>query len=187
VRSPLPPIILFQAIPKGEKMDLIVRQAAEGAIAEIVPFESEFSVVKIGKGTSGVAKGKFLRWQRIIKEARQQCGSAIATEIRQPLTIDELFAHWENIRQLGILGLLFHHMPLANASLHGYLEKSPQALVLAIGPGGGFSPAEAGRFVAAGFKPFTIAGTILRTETAALYAAAAVRIILLEKDSWAMK
>jgi len=183
--SPLPPIILFQALPKGEKMDIIVRQAAEGGLAEIVPFASEFSAIKIKKNGGQ----KFSRWERIIKEARQQSGSGTATVIRQPLSIDGLFTYWEQIKiqQHGVLGLLFHHLPLANISLHEYLDTSPEAVVLTIGPEGGFSPAEAERFLAAGFKPFTVGGTILRTETAALYAQAAVRILLGEKDSWEMK
>jgi 16S rRNA (uracil1498-N3)-methyltransferase len=181
-RPTLPPVILFQALPKGEKMDLIVRQAAEGGLAEIVPFASEFSEAKTGGQ-------KFSRWERIIREARQQSGSASETAIRQPLGMDGLFAYWEEMRQRQpeVLGLLFHHLPLANESLHGYLDKIPPAVVLAIGPEGGFSPAEASRFITAGFKPFTIGGTIFRTETAALYAQAAVRILLLERDSWEIK
>ena len=181
----LPPIILFQALPKGEKMDLIVRQAAEGGITEIVPFVSEFSVVKMKAGGGQ----KFSRWERIIREARQQSGSMTATAIRRPVAIDGLFAYWEQIKAYwpGILGLLFHHLPLAKLSLHEYLDTNPEAVVLAIGPEGGFSPAEAQRFLAAGFKPLTIGNTVLRTETAALYAAAAVRILLLERDSWKTK
>jgi len=183
--SPLPPVILFQALPKGEKMDLIVRQAAEGGLAEIVPFASEFSMVKL----TNSGKYKFIRWERIIKEARQQSGSTVATAIRQPVPIDGLFAYWEQIiaQRPGALGLLFHHLPLAHESLHGYLNTEPETVVLAIGPEGGFSSAEAERFLAAGFKPFTVGGTILRTETAALYAQAAVRVLLLEKDSWETK
>jgi 16S rRNA (uracil1498-N3)-methyltransferase len=175
----LPPIILFQALPKGDKMDLIVRQAAEGGITEIVPFVSEFSVPKINNE-------KVSRWERIIKEARQQSGSDIATAIRPPFAMDELFACWEDIRRRA-LGLLFHHLPLVQASLHGYLDNEPETVVLAIGPEGGFSRSEAGRFLDAGFKPVTIGNTVLRTETAALYAAAAIRIILLERNSWEMK
>ena len=184
--DPLPPLFLFQALPKGEKMDLIVRQAAEGGVAEIVPFVSEFSLMKLTNGN----KQKFIRWERIIKEARQQSGSTVATTIRQPVSIDGLFAYWEQLKIQypgGALGLLFHHLPLAHTSLHGYLDNSPEAVALAIGPEGGFSSAEAERFLAAGFKPFTVGGTILRTETAALYAQAAVRILLWEKDSWEMK
>jgi 16S rRNA (uracil1498-N3)-methyltransferase len=181
----LPPIILFQSLPKGEKMDLIVRQASEGGLAQIVPFISEFSALRNIKST-GL---KFTRWERIIKEARQQSGSIAPTVIRQPLSIDGLFAFWEELKTQnpGALGLLFHHLPLVKASLHGYLYKKPEVVVLAIGPEGGFSNSEAQRFMASGFKPLTIGETILRTETAALYAQAAVRILLLERDSWEMK
>jgi 16S rRNA (uracil1498-N3)-methyltransferase len=179
------PIILFQSLPKGEKMDLIVRQAAEGGLAQIVPFMSEFSAIKNIKNTGF----KFTRWERIIKEARQQSGSLTPTVLRQPLSIDGLFAFWEEIKTQnpGTLGLLFHHLPLVKASLHSYLDKKPEIVALAIGPEGGFSNSEAWRFMDAGFKPLTIGETILRTETAALYAQAAVRILLLERDSWEMK
>ncbi|MCL2762760.1 MAG: 16S rRNA (uracil(1498)-N(3))-methyltransferase, partial [Treponema sp.] len=102
-------IILFQSLPKGEKMDLIVRQAAEGGLHEIVPFASEFSAMKAEKCSAH----KISRWERIIKEARQQSGSATATTIRQPMTMDGLFTYWEHItaEQPGALGLLFHHVP----------------------------------------------------------------------------
>jgi 16S rRNA (uracil1498-N3)-methyltransferase len=188
--SPLPPIMLFQALPKGEKMDLIVRQAAESGLSEIVPFVSEFSIPKIkGAKNGGSSANRVSRWERIVKEARQQSGSAIPTQVRQPVSIDGLFGYWEELKQQQpqALGLLFHHLPLAQASLHGYLDKGPVAVALVIGPEGGFSAAEASRFLAAGFKPLTIGDTILRTETAALYAAAAIRIILLERNSWEMK
>jgi len=184
-KNNLPPIFLFQSLPKGEKMDIIVRQAAEGGLAQIVPFISEFSAVKNIHNT-GL---KFARWERIIKEARQQSGSTVPTVIQQPLSIDGLFAFWEELktRNSGVLGLLFHHLPLEKTSLHEYLYKKPEIVALAIGPEGGFSDPEARRFQAAGFKAVTIGDTILRAETAALYAHAAVRILLLERDSWEMK
>jgi 16S rRNA (uracil1498-N3)-methyltransferase len=111
------------------------------------------------------------------------------TSIQPPLSFDGLFEYWERIKiqRPGILGLLFHHLPIANTSLHQYLESSPETIVITIGPEGGFSSAEAERFLVAGFKPFTVGGTILRTETTALYAQAAVRTLLGEKDSWMMK
>ena len=176
----LPPIVLLQALPKADKMDMIVRQAAEGGVAEIVPFMSEFSVAKVTGGQ------KYVRWERIIREARQQSGSAIVTVIHRPMPMEGLFTYWEQIKNRwpGIVGLLFHHRQLANESLHSYICKYPQAVALTIGPEGGFSPTEGERFLAAGFKPFTIGGAILRTETAALFAQAAVRILLTERDSW---
>ena len=186
VKNGLPALLLLQALPRAEKMDLIVRQAAEGALGEIVPFTSEFSVPKL---TEGAAAKKRARWERIIKEARQQSGSAVATIVRPPVSIDGLFAFWETVKKERprALGILFHHEPLAQASLHRYLDSGPETVAIAIGPEGGFSAAEAARFLEAGFKPLTIGDTVLRAETAALYAAAAIRTILLEKDSWEMK
>jgi len=194
----MPAIILFQALPKGEKMDVIVRQAAEGGITEIVPFVSEFSLAKASAGEQ-----KFSRWQRIIREARQQCGSKTATAIRRPLTKEELIEYWKELQVSGAqttnaaLGLLFHHQGLENKSLHSYLDssyhdnsnldKEPKFVVLAVGPEGGFSGSEVSLFLENGFNPFTIGDTILRTETAALYCAAAVRILLWERDSWQLK
>lgn len=175
-----PTFILFQALPKGEKMDLIVRQATEAGLAEIVPFKAEFSIPKIN------AKEKFKRWQRIVKEARQQSGSSVASCVQPPMTAGELFAYWEKLKNEypQILGLLFHQIPLEKTSLHGYLDKEPTPVVLAIGPEGGFSPDEVTKFLGAGFKPVALGNAVLRTETAALYATAAIQTILWEKDTW---
>jgi 16S rRNA (uracil1498-N3)-methyltransferase len=198
---PLPPIVLFQALPKGSKMDLIVRQAAEGGLAEVVPFACEYSVPRDGAGEE-----KIRRWERIIREARQQSGSRVATVLHRPLSMDGLFAYWEELKSRSprdalicgngapaggngngakqSLGLFFHQSPLAEAGLHDYLESNPEIIAFAVGPEGGFSSAEAALFQAAGFKALTIGETVLRTETAALYGAAAIRTILLERALW---
>jgi 16S rRNA (uracil1498-N3)-methyltransferase len=189
----LPPVILFQGLPRGAKMDLIVRQAAEGGVSEIVPFESEFSAVKI-KPKPGMDE-KLRRWERIIREARQQSGSVIPTAVREPCTMDGLLGRWAELkRQRRGVGILLHQEPLASpegdleqGTFHEYLYNEPEFVVVAVGPEGGFSSAEAARFMAEGFKPLVMGTTILRTETAALYAVAAVRIILLENSSWALK
>ncbi|AEF80106.1 RsmE family RNA methyltransferase [Leadbettera azotonutricia] len=184
--SALPPIILFQGLPKGTKMDLIVRQAAEGGVSEIIPFESEFSTAKL-KGENSQAK--MTRWERIIKEARQQSGSIIPTAVKPPCTVDGVLGYWGELKKArpGGVGLLLHQDPLDKGSFHDYLYNNPEFAALAVGPEGGFSPAEAARFMAAGFKPLVMGNTILRTETAALYGAAAIRIILLESSTWALK
>jgi 16S rRNA (uracil1498-N3)-methyltransferase len=166
-------------------MDLIVRQAAEGGITEIVPFASEHSIPRL----RGAEEEKLRRWERIVREARQQSGSRIPTAVHVPLDTEGLLAYWETIKngRPRSVGFFFHQDsvdPLEQGSLHGYLGIMPELVALVIGPEGGFSPAEAGRFFAAGFKPIKIGDTVLRTETAALYGAAAIRIILLESASW---
>jgi 16S rRNA (uracil1498-N3)-methyltransferase len=180
----LPPLVLFQALPKGAKMDLIIRQAAEGGVTEIVPFISACSVPR--PDDSG---DRLERWRRIIREARQQSGSGINTVVRKPAAFDALLEYWGELkgRYERPVGLLFHQDPLEQGSFHGYLDNRPDLAVLAIGPEGGFSPEEVARCMAAGFKPLTMGDTVLRAETAALYAQAAVRIILLENALWMPK
>ncbi|MDR2314380.1 MAG: RsmE family RNA methyltransferase [Spirochaetaceae bacterium] len=199
--SPLPgvpPIYLFQALPRGAKMDLIVRQAAEGAVTEVVPFAAEHSIPQ-------KVRGREERWRRIIKEARQQSGSPVNTRLHSPLSEEELFVYWKELqdRAPAALGIVLHEVPapdketaarekagpapLEQGSFHYYLSTSPSLTVLAVGPEGGFTGAELRRFVGAGFKPLWMGNTVLRSETAALYGAAAVRILLLEKQWWMMK
>jgi 16S rRNA (uracil1498-N3)-methyltransferase len=193
--GPMPRIILFQAMPKGAKMDLIVRQAVEGGIAEIRPFVSGFSVPRLSAKASpedGAGNPvRVERWRRIAKEARQQSGSPTATEIAAPCALDEALDYWETLKSGSErpCGIILHPgsgSPLAQGSFHRYLYGNPDPVVLAIGPEGGFSPKEVSRFLAAGFKPLIIGNTILRTETASLYAAAAVRVILLENTTWTL-
>jgi 16S rRNA (uracil1498-N3)-methyltransferase len=175
----IPPIALFQGLPKGMKMDLIVRQAAEGGVSVVAPFECEYSAAR-------PSAGKVERWKRIAREGRQQSGSVIETEIRSPCGFDSILEYWAAIKEKyrNPLGILFHQEPLENGSLHGYLGNCPDFTALAVGPEGGFSPGEVSLFVEAGWKPIVMGNTILRTETAALYGAAAIRVLLLESEAW---
>ena len=183
--SSLPPLALFLGLSKGSKMDLIVRQAAEGGVSIVAPFEAEYSTVRLNKTQSAPAEAeKVKRWERIVREARQQSGSTIQTKILAPCGIDNLLEYWESLKKgyKRPLGILLHQAPLENGSFHDYLKNDPDFVALAVGPEGGFSPGEVSRFLASGWKPIVIGNTVLRTETAALYGTAAIRIILLEKD-----
>jgi 16S rRNA (uracil1498-N3)-methyltransferase len=201
-QTPSPLIVLFQAVPKGAKMDLIVRQATEGGVSEIVPFVSAYSVPKIAdkRSEDSAVSDKTARWRRIVKEARQQSGSETATVVHEPFSFDELLHYWDGIKNqysggnATAVGIFLHPaalLPVATQlslvrvnSFHACLYEPPGCVALAVGPEGGFSPEEAMRFIAADFKPLDLGNTILRTETAAVYAVAAVRIILLERASW---
>jgi len=186
------PIALFQGLPKGTKMDLIVRQAAEGGVSIVAPFQSEYSTTRLKEESSSGEKRK--RWERIVKEARQQSGSTIETKIMPSRGFDALLDYWKTLKEnyARPLGIVFHQEslengPLAKGSFHDYLSKCPDFVAVAVGPEGGFSPREASFFLAAGFRPLLMGNTILRTETAALYGIAAIRIILMESGSWILK
>jgi RNA methyltransferase, RsmE family len=172
-------IVLFQSLPKGTKMDLIVRQATEAGAYAIVPIVSSRSA------PAPEGSGRAERWERIVREAMQQSGSALRTQVLEPLPLPEVPA------ALAFLGftsespkVLLHESPLAQSSLHGYLTEAPHEVALCVGPEGGFSPDEVEFLLAAGFGPLRFAGAVLRAETAALCAIAAAQIILSERSSW---
>jgi len=180
--SPPATLALFQGLPRGAKMDLIVRQAAEMGVSFVVPFQSEYSTAKQGVNPAG----KINRWERIVKEARQQSGSSGETKVFPPCGFDAIFGHWESLKKgcRRPQGILLHQEPLEKGSFHGYLGSSPDFVAIAVGPEGGFSPREVPLFLAAGFKPVVIGNNILRTETAAISGIAAIRIIILENKNW---
>ena len=192
-----PPIALFQGLPRGAKMDLIARQAAECGVSIIAPFESDYSTVHLQKGSAErlsverLSVEKVKRWERIIREARQQSGSATETKILPPCGFEAVLDFWESRKKeyKSPIGIVLHQEPLEKnplekGSFHDYLGSYPDFVALAVGPEGGFSPKEVSQFLAAGFKPLVMGSTILRTETAALCGIAAIRTILLESESW---
>ncbi|MCL2205321.1 MAG: 16S rRNA (uracil(1498)-N(3))-methyltransferase [Treponema sp.] len=178
-KTDIPPIVLIQGLPKGAKMDTIVRQAAEGGVFSVVPFQSEHS-------TARPNAEKLKRWERIVKEARQQSGSAVQTSVLPPVGFEQMLEYWEAQKKSfrRPLSIVLHQEPLEKGSFHDYIRCNPDIVALAVGPEGGFSHREVSKFAAAGFKPLLMGNTILRVDTAALYGTAALRIILLESESW---
>lgn len=187
---PLPPITLIQALPKGAKMDLIVRQAAETGVSRILPLISRRCL----PNAQGEAAAKRGRWERIAREALQQSGSGIPTRVEAPVLISALQralggteAAAAEDAPAGGLRLLLHETPLAQVSLHEYLTETPVEIAVCVGPEGGFSDDEVAYLGSLGFHPIHFAGAVLRTETAALFAVAAVEIVLSERSSWMPK
>lgn len=184
VAAPLPPLVLLQALPRGAKMDDILRQATELGVSLILPFVAERSVSRPEGGPASQAKRE--RWLRILREARQQSGSDVPTDVHLPGTLDSVLATWADFSATrgGGIGLLLHQDPLAQGTLHGYLNGAPQAVALAVGPEGGFSDPEVSAFLNGGFRPVLLGANVLRTETAVVSALAAVQVLFLEKTSW---
>jgi 16S rRNA (uracil1498-N3)-methyltransferase len=180
----LPRILLVQGLLKGAKMDLVVRQATEACVAVVLPV---FSARSLEKGNGG-GGARMTRWKRIVREALQQSGSGVRTEVLDPMGLGELPAA---LAASGLSssdpGILLHETPLAQSSMHGYLTGTPESVALCVGPEGGFAQEEVDFLLRKGFKPLRLAGAILRAETAALYAVAAAQIILSERPSWIPK
>ena len=186
-------LYLVQGLPKGAKMDLVVRQATEAGVTAVFPLLSARAVLREGPRREGprAEEGgslRSLRWERIVREALQQSGSSTRTEIAEPLGLRELPGALA-ARGIGPSDpkILLHEAPLAQSSMHGYLTGTPEAVVLCVGPEGGFAPEEVDYLLKTGFGPLRLAGAVLRAETAALYAIAAAQIILSERSSWIPK
>ncbi len=168
-------IVLLQCLPKGRKIDLIVRQATEAGVARIVPLESEHSVVRPGN-----RDGRAERLMRIAREAVQQSGTPTVPVIDEPRSFSSLFEAGEDWGT----GLVFHEKPVAGRTLHQILAGRPATVSVLIGPEGGLSDAELTRATGAGFQPVHFDTGILRVETAATFALGAVMTILQENDAW---
>jgi 16S rRNA (uracil1498-N3)-methyltransferase len=168
-------ITLLQCLPKGRKIDLIVRQATEAGVARIIPLFSENSAVRPGQDDARRA-----RLRRIAREALQQSGNARLPEIEEPRKLASIAAAGEDWGT----ALLFHEQPLSTMSLHQLLAGGPRVLSMIIGPEGGLSGGEVRLLTEAGFQLVHLGGNVLRVETAALYALGAVKTILQERDAW---
>ena len=162
--SPLA-LTLYQGIPKGRKMDLVVEKATELGVRTIVPFSSAFS---LGAG----ARAKRERWQRIAVAAAKQSGRTSVPTIAAPLSFAEVVAAAaeDDLRLLFFEGngtVPFVAVPEP--------ATPPASVAIAIGPEGGFSRDETIAARDAGFALVAMGPRILRTETAALVAATLVQ------------
>jgi 16S rRNA (uracil1498-N3)-methyltransferase len=174
-----PRIRLIQALPKGRKMDLIVRQATETGVREIWPVFSRHSLARIAAPADRRRRRE--RWLRIAREAAQQSGGERKPDIEEPV---DLKLTLERERAEDEVRLIFHQDRLAAHSLHSVLAGNPRWLTLLVGPEGGFAEGEVSLAQAQGFLPITLGERVWRTETAALFAVAAVQTVIEEREAW---
>jgi 16S rRNA (uracil1498-N3)-methyltransferase len=161
-------ITLAQGISSGERMDLTLQKSVELGVAAIQPLLMRRTVVKL----SGEKTEKRLRhWRGVVISACEQCGRN-----RIP-PVDEIqdFMAWLRQQQSdGVQRYLLD--PDAETGLRDLPRPTGRILLLA-GPEGGFDPAERKAAVAAGCQRVRLGPRILRTETAALAAIAALQAV----------
>ncbi len=172
VKSPddSPRLTICQALPKGEKTDLILQKGTELGVHDFLLFGGLRSVPRIGEEQR--AK-KLERWNRITAEAARQCGRrhipAVAwlpgaKEAADGCEQELRLLLWEDERTRRLKSVVGD-------------STRPLSAVVAIGPEGGFDPWEVERFRQSGFIPVTMGDRILRTETAALAVTAILQYI----------
>jgi len=123
------------------------------------------------------AQKRTAHWQALAVSASEQCGLNRLLEVHPVQTLE---AACGEPAPEGCLRLMLH--PQGERSLTLELKAAlqeavavPMSLALLVGPEGGLSPRESALARAAGYRPVTLGPRILRTETAALAALAALR------------
>lgn len=160
-------ICLFQGLPKGDKMELIIQKTVELGVHEIIPVEMSRCVVKLDDKKR---KSKQTRWQTISESAAKQSKRNFIPKIGDVLTYKQAL---EKAKELDILLVPYESkngMADTKEALGGI--KNGMSVGIFIGPEGGFDESEIESAVGKGGKVVSLGQRILRTETAALTAVA---------------
>lgn len=171
---------LFQYIAKPVKMEQIIRQAVECGVKYIVPVTGAFSQKACIAAMQGAKNERF---ERIIREARQQSGSPVETTVLAPVTTEQAAAFWEEqcAGEKDTAAVILWERSENTVPLKTVLEgKKIRKAAVAVGCEGGISAGEVQVLQKGGFVPVHFATNILRCETAALYGIAAVQSMILE-------
>jgi 16S rRNA (uracil1498-N3)-methyltransferase len=159
-------LTLAQGVPKGQKMDYVVEKATELGIERILAFTSRRTVGEGGR------EGKLERWRRVAKSAAQQCGRVDLPAVDGPVSFDALAAAIPAYDAAIVPWELAPRVSLRER-LPALIAGASTALI-AIGPEGGLSEAEAHALQSAGAHLVSLGARILRTETAGLVTCAAL-------------
>jgi 16S rRNA (uracil1498-N3)-methyltransferase len=157
-------ITLVQGVSAGERMDSTVRKAVELGVAEVQPVLAARSVAR-PKGDR--AENRRSHWQKIVISACEQCGRNRVPEVQALVSLED----YQPASGTKILLSPASQLPLSK------LSPAEDRIVLAAGPEAGFTEEEEARLVQAGFVPASLGPRVLRTETAAVAALAALNAL----------
>lgn len=164
--SPLD-VTLAQGLSSGDRMDYTVQKAVELGVRAIQPLASERSVVRLDRDR---AAKRVAHWQAVVVAACEQCGR---NRVPQVLPVAALDAWLATVPADAVRLTL---TPGASVRLTA-LERPRGALILLAGPEGGLSAREHESAVMMGFTPVRLGPRVLRTETAAVAALAAMQTL----------
>ncbi len=153
-------IILLQALPEKERMELIIQKATELGVSAILPFQSQRS---ISLKEREAKQKKAHRWQHIAVEAVRQSRRARIPWVGECRSFQEVL---EDCRGDGLKILLWER---GGENLKRVLRRYPiQKIYIMVGPEGGFAEEEVKLAKEKGFISVKLGQRILRTETAAI-------------------
>ena len=156
-------ITLYQGLPKGDKMELIVQKSVELGAYQVIPVATKRAVVKLD---AKKAKKKVERWQQIAVSAAKQAGRGIIPEVGEVCTYAQALKQAEELDVVLIPYELAKGMEETKQIIAGI--RPGQSVGIFIGPEGGFEEEEVALAMKTGANPVTLGKRILRTETAGL-------------------
>lgn len=156
-------IILFQGLPKADKMELIIQKCVELGVYEIVPVAMKRCVVKLDEKK---AQSKISRWQGISEAAAKQSKRAVIPKVHPVMNYEEALKKAQELDVRLVPYELAEGMEHTRKLLSGI--EPGQSVGIFIGPEGGFDPSEIAAAQDAGAEPITLGKRILRTETAGM-------------------
>ena len=159
-----PRLVLGQSLLKGEKMDWVIQKATELGVSEIVPIESQHSVVQL---KADRVNHQLARWQRIALEAAQQSEQWRIPTVATPQSLSALLTSLATRTLTLMLAERREGKSLQTVNLP---QDARGSILVLIGPEGGWSQEEAQIAEQAGIQPIALGEHILRAETAAIAA-----------------
>jgi len=162
---------LAQGVSSGERMDYTLQKAVELGVSGIEPVLTERSVVHLD---SERATRRRSHWARVCVSACEQCGRNRVPPVSSPVAFDAWLDDLESREGRFALRVLL--APDGPDSLRDLPRPEGPVLLLA-GPEGGLAPRERSDALARGFRAICLGPRILRTETAALAALAAMHAL----------
>lgn len=156
-------IFLFQGLPKGDKMELIIQKAVELGVYQIIPTSTKRAVVKLDAKKAGK---KTERWNAIALSAAKQSGRSRIPQVMPVLSFREAL---ERARELDVVMIPYEQAEGMEKTKEIISAVRPgQDVGIFIGPEGGFEENEVEKAIQSGAHSITLGKRILRTETAGL-------------------
>lgn len=156
-------IVLFQGLPKADKMEWIIQKAVELGVYEIIPVETKRCVVKLDERK---AKSKVARWQGIAQAAAKQSKRGIIPRVTEPLKFDQAV---KKAKDMDVKLIAYELAEGMDKTRDLFANITPSKdIAIFIGPEGGFEEAEISSAMEADIRPITLGKRILRTETAGM-------------------
>ncbi len=158
-------VTIAHGLVRREKTEEVIRRLVETGCYSYIPVEMERSIVKLNNNNF-----KLERYEKIIKEASEQCQRTNLMNISMPISFSSLINDINNYDLVLFAHVLYAKENNLKQILQTYLHESKISNILCIiGPEGGFSDKEKEQILHTKAKPIGLGKRILRTETAPLF------------------